>query len=99
MPIIIEAPDKSTQSRGRIVFEPLPRYAVILHNDDAHGMDEVVSILIEVFRFTKKEATRLMLQAHLTGKAIVMITHYERAELYRDKLRDKTLCATIERQD
>ncbi len=37
-----------------------------------------------------------MLAAHFKGRAIVLTTHKELAELYRDRLRSRGLIATIE---
>ena len=75
----------------------LPMYAVILHNDDVHSMDEVVAILMEVFGYSQLKSIGLMFQAHFQGQAVVMVTHFERAELYCEKLKDRTLIASIEK--
>ncbi len=98
MPVIVDHPTKKKES-DEIKLEPLPRYAVILHNDDLHSMEEVVLLLIEIFHYKVKKATRLMLEAHFKGRSTVLVTLFERAELYRDKLRSKTLISTIERLD
>lgn len=98
MPEVIDVPEVKP-ARGNVKIERLPRYAVVLHNDDIHSMEEVVLILMEIFGFPMEEATQYMMEAHMTGRSTVMVTHQERAELYRDKMRSKTLVATIERID
>lgn len=101
MPVITDQPKTKPKSGHSPTFElePIPRYAVILHNDDVHSMEEVVVILIKVFQFDADKAVELMLEAHYTGRSTVMVTHFERAELYRDKLRSYTLSSTIEKLD
>ena len=74
----------------------LPPYNLILHNDDLHDMGEVVESITKVTPVASRAAARIMLTAHFQGRAIVLTTHKERAELYRDRLRSRTLIATIE---
>lgn len=76
----------------------LPPYAVILHDDDDNAMEEVVySLIVCVPELGLPEATAIMLEAHLNGKAQVICCPLERAELYRDRLESRGLTATIER--
>lgn len=42
-------------------------FRVLLHNDDYTTMEFVVSVLVEVFRRTPDEATRIMLAVHEKG--------------------------------
>ena len=74
-----------------------PKYAVILRNDNHHSMEQVVCILIDVMSFTTKKAVECMLEAHRTGRSIVALTHFERAEFYTTRLKDKTLVAEMEK--
>lgn len=76
--------------------DQLPPYRVLLHNDDEHDMLYVVESLVDVTPITYKPAARIMLEAHMRGAALVMTTHKERAEFYRDRLRSKGLVSTIE---
>jgi len=74
----------------------IPRYKVLLHNDDNNSMDYVVLSLMQVFRFAKEECERIMLEAHRNGVALCVVEPLEPAELHRDQLYSLTLIATIE---
>ena len=90
--------DVITRSREEQMAAILPPYAVILHNDDHNEMLYVVqSLLMCVPELEAQQATEVMLQAHLNGKARVIACPLERAELYRDRLQSRGLTATIER--
>lgn len=92
------APDAVTRARQEVLAAILPPYAVILHNDDVNEMLYVVeSLLVCVPELDGQQATEIMLQAHLHGKARVIACPLERAELYRDRLQSRGLTATIER--
>lgn len=76
----------------------LPPYAVILHNDDHNEMGYVVSALLKsVSSLSREDAERIMLEAHDTGQAMVIVCPLEHAELHRDRLRSFNLGVTIER--
>ena len=76
----------------------LPPYVVFLHNDDVNSMDYVVhSLLMCVPELDEGEAVSIMLEAHESGRAQVIVCPLERAELYRDRLESRRLTATIER--
>lgn len=76
--------------------DTLPPFRVLLHNDDKHDMLYVVESLVDVTPIAYKPAARIMLEAHMRGRALVMVTHKERAEHYRDRLRSKGLVSSIE---
>ena len=74
-----------------------PRYRVILHNDATSTMDHVVATLLRVVpRLDSSQAHEIMLEAHRTGVALVIICALEHAEFYRDGLRCAGLGATLE---
>ncbi len=76
----------------------LPPYRLMLHNDDVNSMDHVVEALLRcVPELPPEEAVRIMLAAHSDGVALVLVCPLERAELYRDRLQQQGLTATIER--
>jgi len=77
-------------------LDKLPPYRVLLHNDDTNDMFHVIRSIVELTPHNMLRARQIMLEAHTTGVAIVMVTHRERAELYRDQFRSKSLTVTIE---
>jgi ATP-dependent Clp protease adaptor protein ClpS len=74
----------------------IPRYKVLLHNDDVNSMEHVVHALRKVFKFELEVCVRIMLEAHDQGVALCTIEPLEQAELHRDQLLSLSLVATIE---
>src|SRR5690349_5611655 len=75
----------------------LPPYKVILFNDDYNDMDYVVAVLLHtVYNLSQQEAELIMLTAHLTGSAVVVVCPKEIAEHYQERLLGHGLTATIE---
>jgi ATP-dependent Clp protease adaptor protein ClpS len=74
----------------------IPRYKVLLHNDDVNSMEHVVEALHQVFKFELEECVRIMLEAHDQGVALCAVEPLEQAELHRDQLLSFSLAATIE---
>ncbi len=89
-------PSKEAEHAQQPAQDFLPRYSVILHNDDHHAMDFVVaSLLKSVSSLGTAEAISIMLETHREGKAVVITCPLEHAELYRDRIRSFGLAATI----
>ena len=73
-------------------------HQVVLYNDDHNTMDHVVRSLVRsVPGMGTARAMKVMLEAHNTGRAIVIVCPLELAELVRDRLESCGLTATIER--
>lgn len=86
-------PDEMLERLTRL----LPPYKVLIHDDDYNEMNYVVFALLHaVNTLTVQEAERIMLTAHLTGKAVVVVCPKETAEYYRERLESYNLTATIE---
>jgi ATP-dependent Clp protease adaptor protein ClpS len=69
---------ESTQTG--IKAKPDLPWNVILHNDWENSMPRVVTILMKVISgMTRKKATKIMWEAHTTGKAVVKSCHKELA--------------------
>ncbi|OGW46521.1 MAG: hypothetical protein A2078_06410 [Nitrospirae bacterium GWC2_57_9] len=74
----------------------IPRFKVLLHNDDRNSMQHVVGVLRRVFRISRERAEQIMLEAHQKGIALCAVEPLETAELHRDQLVSASLTATIE---
>lgn len=76
--------------------DKLPPYKVLLHNDDHNEMTYVVLTILSLTPLKEYEAIRRMAEAHKRGVTLLLTTHKERAELYRDQFKSKGLTVTIE---
>jgi len=92
---------EETESPARTKEAPpktdrLPPFLVLLHNDDVNDMLEVVDALSDLTPLKRARAVEVMFTAHRRGRALVLITHRELAEHYRDRLRSRSLTVTIQ---
>lgn len=86
-----------TDDEVRLLLRLLPRYRVLLHDDDENSMDRVVLALVRTIAgMDVEQAVRVMLEAHTTGCAQVIICLKELAEHYREALESYGLTSTIE---
>jgi len=70
---------------------------VILHNDWENSVPRVVIVLKKVFPgMSLTKATRIMWEAHTSGRAVVKSCHRELAELYEERLQREALTVSIE---
>lgn len=77
----------------------LPPYRVLLHNDRVNDMGSVVDTICELTPLRRQDAVVRMLEAHNTGVSLLLVTHKERAELYREQFHSKRLKVSIEAAD
>ncbi len=77
----------------------LPLWKVLLHNDDVSQMLYVVQTICMLTPLGEQEAVLKMVEAHKTGVALLLTTHKERAELYRDQFASRGLTVTIEPEE
>jgi len=86
-----------TEELTRQSAKILPPYKVILFNDDYNEMLYVVAVLLRAIdNLSQQEAENIMLTAHLTGSAVVVVCPKETAEYYQERLLSYGLTATIE---
>ncbi len=69
---------------------------VVVWNDPVNLMDYVVYVFRKLFGYSLPKATRLMLQVHNEGRAVVASGPRERAELDCYRLHHHGLWATLE---
>ena len=94
-PVAAAAP--RTEADVREFLRLLPRYRVVLYNDDHNTMDHVVSSLLRcVPSLIPTVAERIMMEAHTTGHANVISCLKEQAEYYCERLQICGLTATVE---
>ena len=74
----------------------LPPWKVLLHNDDENDIEYVVLTIMSLTALQQEAAVQRTLEAHKSGVALLLTTHKERAELYRDQFGSKGLIVTIE---
>lgn len=77
-------------------LDKLPPFKVLLHNDDHTPMDYVVRTIRELTPLTRPQAHQAMMLAHTSGVSLLLVTHKERAELYREQFTSKRLIVSIE---
>jgi ATP-dependent Clp protease adaptor protein ClpS len=77
-------------------LDQLPPYRVLLHNDPITEMGFVITSIVELTPLNHERAVQVMLEAHNTGLALVLVTHKERAELYQEQFHSKKMTVTIE---
>jgi ATP-dependent Clp protease adaptor protein ClpS len=63
-----------------------PRYHVVLWNDDDHTYAYVIAMLMELFGYPAEKGYQLAKTVDTAGKAIVLTTTKEHAELKRDQI-------------
>jgi ATP-dependent Clp protease adaptor protein ClpS len=63
-----------------------PRYNVILWNDDDHTYEYVIAMLLEIFGHPPEKGFQLAKEVDTQGRAIVLTTTREHAELKRDQI-------------
>lgn len=64
----------------------IPRYHVVLWDDDDHTFGYVIAMLQELFGHPKPMGFKMAQEVHLTGRCIVLTTTHEHAELKRDQI-------------
>ncbi|MEO6436973.1 MAG: ATP-dependent Clp protease adaptor ClpS [Tepidisphaeraceae bacterium] len=74
----------------------LPPWKVLLHNDNKNEVGYVVTTIRELTTLNEQDAKNRTLEAHETGVALLVTTHKERAELYKDQFDSKGLTVSIE---
>jgi ATP-dependent Clp protease adaptor protein ClpS len=88
-----ETSQEPAEESGSSVDKP---WLVIVWNDPVNLMSYVVYVLQKLFGYGREQATRLMLQVHHDGKAVVASGGREKAEADVARLHAYGLWATME---
>lgn len=72
-------------------------YQVTLYNDNQNAMEHVIKCLMQVFGHSSELAGKIMLEAHMRGRAIAEVEAETQARLHRDQLQSFGLTASIEK--
>ena len=92
-PSTIEAPTEGTSTT-----EDRP-WVVIVWNDPINLMDYVTFVFQKLFGYSLEKATKLMLDVHQKGKAVVSSGPREKAELDVFRLHEHGLWATMQHDE
>ena len=90
------APVETRRPVGDEVVEPQFPWVVIVWNDPINLMTYVVFVFQKLFGYSREKATKLMLDVHLRGKAVVSNGSKERAEFDVARLHAHGLWATMQ---
>jgi ATP-dependent Clp protease adaptor protein ClpS len=63
-----------------------PKYNVILWDDDDHSYRYVIAMMMELFHYPMEKGYQIATEVDTRGKAIVLTTTKEHAELKRDQI-------------
>jgi ATP-dependent Clp protease adaptor protein ClpS len=83
---------------GQDVREDRP-WVVIVWNDPINLMSYVTYVFQKLFGYSREKATKLMLDVHYKGKAVVSSGPREKAELDVFRLHEHGLWATMEHDE
>ncbi len=97
MTLATVAPDRVDLPDTDEVPETLRPWQVVVWNDPVNLMSYVVWVFRKLFGHSVEKATRLMLQVHHEGRAVVSSGPLEKAELDCHRLHHHGLWATLEK--
>jgi ATP-dependent Clp protease adaptor protein ClpS len=76
----------TSSTRTKRKSKPLPPYHVVLLDDDDHSVEYVMVMLQELFAIPQEAGYELAMETDRHGRAVVLTTHKERAELKREQI-------------
>lgn len=92
--VAVRARPKKSPARPK--RKVLPPFKLLLHNDPVSIMDDVVLSIVKLTPLTAEQAIRKMLEAHLSGTSLLLVTHKERGELYVQQFASMKITTTLE---
>ena len=79
-------PTRPTEAEREKRRKPIPRYHVLLWDDDDHSYEYVMRMLRELFGHSEEKSFELTKRVDTSGSAVVITTTKEHAELKRDQI-------------
>jgi len=79
--------------------KPLPRWRVLLHNDDVNEVDYIVNTIMVLTRLAESSAKEKTVEAEKAGLSLLLTTHQERAELFQQQFQSANVTVTIEPEE
>ena len=64
----------------------LPRYHVILLNDDDHSFDYVIRMMRDLFKYSIEKGFQVAMEVHEDGQSIVFTGPKETAEFHQERV-------------
>ena len=98
-PLLSVAPVEVKEPEIDNVVTPDTPWVVIVWNDPINLMSYVTFVLQKLFGYSRDKATKLMLDVHHKGKAVVSNGPREKAELDVFRLHEHGLWATMQHDD
>jgi ATP-dependent Clp protease adaptor protein ClpS len=98
-PETIVVPDTVEELLGDEEVEQARPWIVLVWNDPVNPMSYVVFVFQKLFGYSREQATRLMLQVHREGKAVVASGTREKCEADVARLHAHGLWATMQRDE
>ncbi|MBM4003193.1 MAG: ATP-dependent Clp protease adaptor ClpS [Planctomycetes bacterium] len=77
---------QGTQQERRPALRKVPRYKVILWDDNDHSFDYVIGMMRVLFGHPSVKGRQIADEVDSTGRAICLTTTLEHAELKRDQI-------------
>jgi len=84
------------KSQVNDVIRRVRTFKVVLHRAGGTDLMAVARAVMDLMRFAAAEAEYRMWEAHHSGRALVLVTHLERAELIVEQFATRGLPASIE---
>ncbi|MEM9827974.1 MAG: ATP-dependent Clp protease adaptor ClpS [Planctomycetota bacterium] len=82
----VDVPETENEQQRRRQSKRQPRYHVILWDDSDHSFDYVILMMKELFRRPVESGYQIAKQVDTDGRAVVLTTTLEHAELKRDQI-------------
>ncbi len=96
---VVEADVEVAEPEEATQVETDRPWIVIVWNDPINLMSYVTFVLQKLFGYSKAKATKLMLDVHQKGRAVVSSGTREKAEMDVYRLHEHGLWATMEQPD